>query len=145
LETDDQADLTKSLVNGPNWPKVPIINNNDLHSINLLHNKRFDEMSSKMDQLIGKDLIIDSFLQPVINLKNFFNLCNTEIIQQQNNQIGELREQLYEMKNYKNDDGNKISTFAQKIEKSLSKLIEEYLLRYERQHNTKLDIFIKTR
>lgn len=57
-------------------------------------------------------------------------------------QISELRNAI-EMKN--NVEDNKLKALSKSIEFSLTKTIEEYLIRYEREHKKKLDAFIAER
>lgn len=57
-------------------------------------------------------------------------------------QISELRNAI-EMKNTVED--NKLKTFSKNVEFSLTKTMEEYLIRYEREHKKRLDSFIAER
>lgn len=57
-------------------------------------------------------------------------------------QISELRNAI-EMKS--NLEDNKLKTLSKNIEFGLTKTIEEYLIRYEREHKKKLDAFIAER
>lgn len=65
-----------------------------------------------------------------------------EIIQTQNCQISELRNEIIGLKQNRADGDESLKVEANKIEIRLSKLIEEYLIRYEREHNKKLEAFI---
>lgn len=75
-----------------------------------------------------------------------------EIIQTQNCQLSELRNEVVELKKShsnaalsasKQTQGNEYNT--QKLELRLSQLIEEYLIRYEREHNKRLEMFLMAR
>lgn len=74
-----------------------------------------------------------------------------EIIQTQNCQISELRNEVAELKKShsnvattsKQPQNADINT--QKIEIRLSRLIEEYLARYEREHGKRLETFVMAR
>lgn len=68
-----------------------------------------------------------------------------EIIQTQNCQISELRNEIIGLKQNRTERDDSLKVEANKIEIRLSKLIEEYLIRYEREHNKKLDAFITGR
>lgn len=75
-----------------------------------------------------------------------------ETIQTQNCQIAELRNEVADLKKSHSTGTAAPSSSAanvdlnlQKIEVRLSKLIEEYLVRYEREHNKKLDAFVAGR
>lgn len=65
-----------------------------------------------------------------------------EIIQTQSCQISELRSEIIGLKQNRVDGDESLKVEANKIEIRLSKLIEEYLIRYEREHNKKLEAFI---
>lgn len=74
-----------------------------------------------------------------------------EVIQTQNCQISELRNEIADMKK-SHSSGVASTTITtqtdmniQKIEVRLSKLIEEYLVRYEREHFKKLTEFTAAR
>lgn len=64
-----------------------------------------------------------------------------EIIQTQNCQISELRNEIIGLKQTRAEGDDSLKVEANKIEIRLSKLIEEYLIRYEREHNKKLEAF----
>lgn len=75
-----------------------------------------------------------------------------EIIQTQNCQISELRNEVAEMKKShstvaasasKPNQNAEINT--QKLELRLSRLIEEYLIRYEREHSKRLEMMLMAR
>lgn len=68
-----------------------------------------------------------------------------EIIQTQNCQISELRNEIIGLKQNRAEASDSLKVEANKIEIRLSKLIEEYLIRYEREHNKKLEAFITGR
>lgn len=57
-------------------------------------------------------------------------------------QISELRNAI-EMKN--NTEENKLKTISKNIEFSMTKTIEDCLMRHEREHKRKLDAFIAER
>ena len=73
----------------------------------------------------------------------------SEIIQTQNCQISELKNEVLALKKSHSDSEAKPNTNLEKmtkqIEFSLSKLINEYLIRYEREHNKKLEQFMAGR
>lgn len=113
-----QDDVKNDLnLNETDWPKVPEVPIIVNQSIT---NKQMDEMYMKMDQMI-------------------------EIMQTQSCQISELRNQLFEIEKNRSDETIKSNSYSTKLEANLSKLIEEYLIRYERTHNTKLDTFLSQR
>lgn len=68
-----------------------------------------------------------------------------EIIQTQNCQISELRNEIINLKQNRAEGDDSLKFEANKIEFRLSKMIEEYLIRYEREHNKKLDAFVTGR
>lgn len=68
-----------------------------------------------------------------------------EIIQTQNCQISELRNEIIGLKQNRVEGNESLKVEANKIEIRLSKLIEEYLIRYEREHHKKLEAFITGR
>lgn len=94
-------------------------------------------MSYKLDQVLGK-AICKSHLK---NIKLIFSII-LEFMQTQACQISELRNSI-EVKN--NAEDNKFKTFSKNIEFNLTKMIEEYLIRYEREHKKKLEAFIAER
>lgn len=74
-----------------------------------------------------------------------------EIIQTQNCQISELRNEVSDLKKSHSDSTPASSSTNQsqlespKIELRLTRLIEEYLSRYEREYGRKLDAFLMAR
>lgn len=79
-----------------------------------------------------------------------------EIIQTQNCQISELRNEVIELKKSHSSFAASASASAskttqntdlntQKIEQRLSRIIEEYLSRYEREHSKRLETFMIAR
>lgn len=68
-----------------------------------------------------------------------------EIIQTQNCQISEMRNEIIGLKQNRVEGNDALKAEGNKIEIRLSKLIEEYLIRYEREHNKKLEAFITGR
>lgn len=68
-----------------------------------------------------------------------------EIIQTQNCQISELRNEIIGLKQNRVEGNDALKAEGNKIEIRLSKLIEEYLIRYEREHNKKLEAFVSGR
>lgn len=75
-----------------------------------------------------------------------------EIIQTQNCQLSELRSEVIELKKShsnvaattsKSTPNAEVNT--QKLELRLSRLIEEYLIRYEREHSKRLETFLIAR
>lgn len=126
LETDTKSnneieyefkEIQDEIKNEIDWPKVPEVPIIVQQSIT---NKQMDEMYMKMDQMI-------------------------EIMQTQSCQISELRNQLFEIEKTRSEETIKSNSYSTKLEGNLSKLIEEYLIRYERNHNTKLDTFLSQR
>lgn len=114
-----QAEVKNEIVNlnESEWPKVPEV---PIMVNQTITNKQMDEMYMKMDQMI-------------------------EIMQTQSCQISELRNQLYDIEKIRTEETVKSNSYSTKLEANLSKLIEEYLIRYERTHNTKLDTFLSQR
>lgn len=74
-----------------------------------------------------------------------------EIIQTQNCQLSELRNEVAELKKSHSNTAAVSKTVSnaeintQKLELRLSRLIEEYLLRYEREHSKRLENFLMAR
>lgn len=69
-----------------------------------------------------------------------------ESLQTQNCQIAELRNEVLDLKKNRLDDSTtKVEIISNKIEFRLSKMIEEYLIRNEREHNKKLEAFLAGR
>lgn len=66
----------------------------------------------------------------------------SEFMQTQACQISELRNAI-EMKN--GADDNKLKTISKNIEFSLTKTLEDYLIRHEREHKKKMEAFIAER
>lgn len=56
-----------------------------------------------------------------------------------------MKNEMMEMQKKSVSDSHKIDTLSKNIEYRLSKLIEEYLVRYEREHNKKIDAFVNGR
>lgn len=81
---------------------------------------------------------------PIGNISNKLDQM-LEIIQTQNCQISELRNEIIGLKQNRTEGEDLLKVEANKIEIRLSKLIEEYLIRYEREHNKKLEAFISGR
>lgn len=71
----------------------------------------------------------------------------TEFIQTQACQISELRSvvNFVELQKDKTDDTIKLGKLSADIEFNLSKMIEAYLARYEREHTKRLENFMATR
>ncbi len=120
-----------------------IPNTNTFNNVN--SNTPFNDMAYKLDQVLGMGrkgsdtFFFDLFF---INKNSLHFHCGTEFVQTQACQISELRNAL-EMKN--NADDNKLKAISKNIEFSLSKTIEDYLIRYEREHKKKLDAFVAER
>ncbi|XP_055296288.1 enhancer of mRNA-decapping protein 4 homolog isoform X3 [Sitodiplosis mosellana] len=74
-----------------------------------------------------------------------------EIIQTQNCQLSELRNEVIELKKSHSNAATASKTVSnteintQKLELRLSRLIEEYLMRYEREHSKRLEAFLMAR
>ena len=85
-----------------------------------------------------------------------------EIIQTQNCQISELRNEVIELRKSHSNVATAAAAVAatasapskpaqvsdintQKLEQRLTRLIEEYLMRYEREHNKRLEAFVMSR
>lgn len=75
-----------------------------------------------------------------------------EIIQTQNCQLSELRNEVIELKKSHSNTAttsknvpNAEQLATQKLEIRLSRLIEEYLMRYEREHSKRLETFLMAR
>lgn len=68
-------------------------------------------------------------------------------MQTQTCQISELRSvvDFVELQKNKGEDTAKLDKFAKNIEFNLSKLIEEYMVRFERDHTKRLDAFLAAR
>lgn len=106
------------------WPDAPIVMQTFNHSsatAGPLH-----DINIKLDQLL-------------------------EIIQSQNCQISELRSEVTEMKKSHSNiatvapPSQNIEINTQKMEHRISRLIEEYLQRYERDHSQRLETFLMAR
>lgn len=59
--------------------------------------------------------------------------------------MSELKNEIMELQKKSAADSHKLDTMSKNIEFRLSKLIEEYLVRYEREHNKKIEAFISGR
>lgn len=71
----------------------------------------------------------------------------TEFMQTQTCQISELRSvvDFVELQKNKGEDTAKLDKLAKNIEFNLSKLIEEYMVRLDRDHTKRLDAFLAAR
>lgn len=106
------------------WPDAPTVMQTFTH--NTASVSTINDMNNKLDQLL-------------------------EIIQTQNCQISELRAEVADLKKShsnaaiasKPTQNTEINT--QKLELRLTHLIEEYLTRYEREHNKQLEAFVRAR
>lgn len=113
-------------------------NANTFNNVN--SNTPFNDMAYKLDQVLGN--LSCSVTQFRIPFDRRLTLHLAEFMQTQACQISELRNAI-EMKN--NAEDNKLKTLSKNIEFSLTKTVEEYLIRYEREHKKKLDAFIAER
>lgn len=110
------------------WPDAPTVIQTFNHSSSAVAaGPLMNDMNNKLDQLM-------------------------EIIQTQNCQISELRNEVAEMKkSHSNISVSAAKTTqnadlnTQKLENRLSRLIEEYLSRYEREHSKRLETFMIAR
>lgn len=113
------------------WPDAPSVIQTFNHSTAAVAAGPINDINNKLDQLI-------------------------EIIQTQNCQISELRNEVIELKKShssfaasatasvsKTTQNTDLST--QKLEQRLSRIIEEYLSRYEREHSKRLETFMIAR
>lgn len=109
------------------WPDAPTVIQTFNHSQASISAGPINDINIKLDQLM-------------------------EIIQTQNCQISELRNEVAELKKShstiavsasKSTQNSDINT--QKLEHRLSKLIEEYMSRYEREHRKQLETFMIAR
>ncbi|XP_037024595.1 enhancer of mRNA-decapping protein 4 homolog isoform X1 [Bradysia coprophila] len=124
-QMNDGQEKTLSVNSKTDWPKIPKIpqvpvmsnipNTNTFNNVN--SNTPLNDMAYKLDQVL-------------------------EFMQTQACQISELRNAI-EMKN--NADDNKLKTISKNIEFSVTKTIEDYLIRHEREHKKKLEAFIAER
>lgn len=76
-------------------------------------------------------------------MRNFHLFAET--IQTQNCQISELRSEILTLRQTRIEETNKFDALGTKIEYNLSKMLENYLNRYEREHNKKLEAFLTGR
>lgn len=113
------------------WPDAPSVIQTFNHSTAAVAAGPINDINNKLDQLI-------------------------EIIQTQNCQISELRNEVIELKKShssfaasasasvtKTTQNTDLST--QKLEQRVSRIIEEYLSRYEREHSKRLETFMIAR
>lgn len=129
---NDAVDQTNNGIvktNKGDWPDAPIVmplqNNENLYKKSI-SSTPINDINLKLDQLL-------------------------EIIQSQNCQISELRNEVIDLK--KSHSGGAISSGStqkvevnsQNMEIRISRLIEEYLSRYEREHNKRLEAFVASR
>lgn len=132
-DDDDEEELeiedNKKIRNSDDWPKVPDFPMmltqppNSASSVIVdqipATSKQFDKLYLKMDQMV-------------------------DIIQEQSCKIEELRNQIHNLQKVRVEDNYKTTSNASKLEASLSNLLENYLLRFERQHGIKIDNLMKT-
>lgn len=112
------------------WPKVPKVpsvratTNSALgvssSASNAVNSQQMDQMSAKLDQIL-------------------------RLMQAQSFEITDLRSQVAELEKSRIIDNTENNQFAQKIETRLSKMLGEYLIRYEREHSKKLEAFMTGR
>lgn len=123
-QTAEQPKNIAAKSNKGDWPDAPTVMQTYNHSSTPVG--PINDINIKLDQLM-------------------------EIIQTQNCQISELRNEVAEMKKShsnvattsKQTPNAEIS--AQKLELRVSRLIEEYLGRYEREHSKRLESFVMAR
>lgn len=99
---------------------------------------------NKSGQAFKQTAIASLSPSPINNISNKLDQM-LEIIQTQNCQISELRNEIIGLKQNRTEGEDLLKVEANKIEIRLSKLIEEYLIRYEREHNKKLEAFVTGR
>lgn len=113
------------------WPDAPSVIQTFNHSTAAVAAGPINDINNKLDQLL-------------------------EIIQTQNCQISELRNEVIEMKKSHSSFAASASASVskttqntdlntQKMEQRLSRIIEEYLSRYEREHSKRLETFMIAR
>lgn len=129
----DQSDNGIVKTNKGDWPDAPIMmplqNNKNLYEKSV-STSPINEINNKLDQLL-------------------------EIIQSQTCQIFELRNEVAELKKCQTtavasvaaaavaggNTAQQVEVKTQNMEMRLSRMIEEYLSRYEREHSKKLEAF----
>lgn len=124
-ETTNQANNGIAASSKTDWPDAPTVMQTFNH--NPASAGPINDINIKLDQLM-------------------------EIIQTQNCQLSELRNEVIELKkSHSNTTTNtsKVASSAeintQKVELRVSHLIEEYLKRYEREHSKRLETFLVAR
>lgn len=122
-ENPFEGNATEQIPNLVNWPKVPDVRNVMKHSVEL-------ENSSNIVRTENTDL-------NELNLK-MMQLMN--MVQLQTKQLSDLKEEISELKKNKEPMGS-ANDFTFKIEAQLSKMFQEFSLRYE----SKLDSVLSSR
>lgn len=112
--TTPSSTSTKIITNNQQSNEHVVVEQQTNHNISTA---QMNQMYNKMDQMI-------------------------ELVQAQTGQIKDLKKQLNALQKSKGDEYAKMYQKSAQLEASLSKLIEEYLIRYERQHKTKLEGFL---
>lgn len=124
-EATSQANNGITASNKSDWPDAPTVMQTFNH--NPASAGPINDINIKLDQLM-------------------------EIIQTQNCQLSELRNEVIELKKShsnvaattsKGTPNSEVNT--QKLENRLSRIIEEYLVRYEREHSKRLETFLIAR
>lgn len=141
---------TKMAVSNKNdWPKLPqapsmMMSSKFNNMNNNAPNSMGNEMNFKMDQLLGT--CIPKELSTIQNQKLNCEISTfLEAVQTQTCQISELKNEVMELQRKQDTDAQKYDIFTKNIEFRLSKLIEEYLIRFEHEHNKRLEAFVVAR
>lgn len=147
------AATTTVASNKNDWPQVPQVPDmSNLHcaqfnsnNISTAQNASIEDLGYKMDQILGN--IFDQIHSTDIHF--MFSHIFLEFMQTQSCQISELRSVVdyVELQKVagKKDEGVDMRTMAKNIEFNMSKLIEEYMNRFEREHTKRLDQFLAAR